>query len=297
MRLTSSRSLSDRAIEDMYRATFESLLTSATLAALMISGSSELTRLRQSLMAIVDDIAKINLRLGSSAGSLRAAGSRLGELIRQCPRERKASLVAMRQPLEAAAKQCIEAGAYLNKAQVTARTYVQEHLPGSSSGSYEAPTSSLASRNSLLGGELAPGGDLEIQTASGVDLPPDMEAVSLSAVPGDLISPSLFEDEPAKGGAKLCDMIWAARCWRDEIIPHLQKGGTREQLEEFDRQDGRTGFRRRTGAWDVYFGSENATIHMKPDGSVESITGGRHRILAARLAGLDWIPMRVSRSG
>ena len=111
------------------------------------------------------------------------------------------------------------------------------------------------------------------------------------------IQGDLFETEPAKGRASKSDMIWAAKTFRDIVLPHIAQGGTRDELAALDREEGHTWFRRLAGAWDVYLGADLPNVEMAPNGSVTLVIGGRHRTLAAQLAGLTWIPMRVDHSG
>lgn len=146
--------------------------------------------------------------------------------------------------------------------------------------------SSLGSASDSLSGE-------QSMVIPGLDLGSDVERVRLDQVQ---VPPDLFETEPAKGGASKDDMIWAARTFRDVVVGHAARGGTRQELVELDEAEGRTmGFRRRAGSWDVYLGSDIPRVDLSTDGRVVDVTGGRHRILAAQMAGLQWIPMKVHR--
>ncbi len=128
---------------------------------------------------------------------------------------------------------------------------------------------------------------------AGLALGDGVERVRLDGVS---VREDLFEVEPAKGGASEGDMIWAAETFRDTVIPHAARGGTRDELAELDDAEGRAGsFRQRGGAWDVYLGSDMPQVAMSPDGTVVDVGSGRHRILAAKRAGLSWLPMRVHR--
>lgn len=147
------------------------------------------------------------------------------------------------------------------------------------SGGLAAPTSSEGSTSPGQGGSLF-GRNLERVALSSVSVPRD-----------------LFEREPAKGSATLEDMMWAAATFREVVIPHLMRGGTRDQLREMDRAAGNeVGLRRLEGAWEVYLGDDTPKVDRSADGGI-NVTTGRHRILAAQLVGLSWLPMRVSDVG
>lgn len=125
-------------------------------------------------------------------------------------------------------------------------------------------------------------------------LPNQLERVSLSDVD---VPSDLFETRAAKGGASKEDMVWAGSMWKTEIAPGFERGLTREDFEARDAESGATGLRRLAGVWDLYLGSDGAHGDMRSDGRID-LGGGTHRVLAAKLAGADWVPIRVhGRSG
>ncbi len=142
-----------------------------------------------------------------------------------------------------------------------------------------APASSLSGRRNVV---------------AGLELAPDVRRVRVFGAP---VRPDLFEVEPAKGGASKEDMLWAAVTFRDVVLPHIARGGTKDELREIDLAEGNSpGFRRLEGAWEVYLGNDIPRVALDASGQIVDIGYGRHRILAAKLAGLSWIPMRVSDS-
>lgn len=125
---------------------------------------------------------------------------------------------------------------------------------------------------------------------AGLALPNNVRRVSVRT---EAVSDSIFELEPAKGATRE-DMVWAAETFRDVILPHVARGGTREELRQLDHDSGKyTGMRRLEGAWEVYLGDDMPKVLLDERGDVADVIGGRHRIAAARAAGLGWIPMRV----
>lgn len=261
----------------------------------MASASSDLTRMGESLLVAVDGTTTIGLRLATSAGNLRAAGVRVGNLAAHCPGDLSIVLTAFRWSLESAAQGCIEASAQLTRAQLTARGYARE-IAGNGRCLAAIDSGTTAGSSSDADGDGLVPRDLGTAPTTSLQFAPGIEAVRLSSlrIPSDLIPADLFDARPAKGASKE-DMIWAAECFRDAIIPHLESGSTKEEIEATDSTNDRVGLRRWSGAWDVYLGDNCAKVDLAPDGSLVSITNGAHRILAAHLAGLEWIPMRVTR--
>lgn len=160
----------------------------------------------------------------------------------------------------------------------SAVTSARDEIPGPS-GQPELP----ASAASLPGGR---------SIIAGLELASDVLRVRVNEAP---IRSDLFEVEPAKGGTTKEDMIWAAVTFRDVVLPHIARGGTRDELREIDLAEGNSpGLRRLEGAWEVYLGNDIPRVTLDATGQIVDIDWGRHRILAAQLAGLSWIPMRVS---
>lgn len=124
----------------------------------------------------------------------------------------------------------------------------------------------------------------------GHDFGTDVRRVTLAAVE---VPPDLFTTEPSDGYTA-DDLMWAATTFRDAVVPHLARGGTREDLREMDHASGNfVGLRRLEGAWEVYLGTSMVDVDVDSSGQIVSFNNGRHRTLAAQMAGLSWIPMRV----
>jgi hypothetical protein len=95
-----------------------------------------------------------------------------------------------------------------------------------------------------------------------------------------------------KGGATLSDYQWAAKAWESTIRTGVEQGLDRDSFAVEDTANDAESFRRLADAYDLFLGSDPIWASRQPGGGW-SVGGGRHRIEAARRAGVKSLPVRL----
>lgn len=114
-----------------------------------------------------------------------------------------------------------------------------------------------------------------------------------------IIDVSVSDLPDPEGVSSLADfphhISWEDAKYRTQQLPEVrkevQKGKTREDFHAMDQKEGLPYKEGKEGAYDLWYGDDPVNL-CKADDKYE-ITGGRHRIFAAKELGLNTIPARV----
>lgn len=99
------------------------------------------------------------------------------------------------------------------------------------------------------------------------------------------------DGEPTEGGAESANYRWAVEAWATVIAPAMAAGASREDLEARDSARGAAPFRSLAIAYDLFV--KDPILVSRDEGGSWSVTGGRHRLDAAKKAGLTHLPGKV----
>lgn len=118
-----------------------------------------------------------------------------------------------------------------------------------------------------------------------VTLPAGFSAVALDDI--EEIDPNL---EYQKGYSE-ADLAWAVNALHDVVVPGIQNGLTLSDFRDMDMQLNQWGTRSYADTYSGFFGDASIVLD-RGEGERSSVSNGRHRIQAARRAGLTWLPAR-----
>lgn len=125
-------------------------------------------------------------------------------------------------------------------------------------------------------------------------------AVELSKIPRECLEDDDGIDllDSKSGGPKDYtkeDILWAAETFKSIVVPHILKGGTRQQFASCDsKHDNSERLRKIAPIWDLYLkGTEIPLITLKDDTGQIAIEFGRHRTRAAQVVGIRSLPMQT----
>jgi ParB-like chromosome segregation protein Spo0J len=112
------------------------------------------------------------------------------------------------------------------------------------------------------------------------------------------LSQITFDDNPiigewGRGGLTKADYRWALETWGNVVAPGVNSGMTRDDFDARDQARHAVATRKSAAAYDMFLGSDPIRVDRLADGS-HSVTGGRHRIEAARELGITSLPMIVT---
>ncbi len=108
------------------------------------------------------------------------------------------------------------------------------------------------------------------------------------------VSAADFSDNPILSWSKATrsDYAWAVERWESTLAPALAAGKGRDFLAAADERRGASPMRTLAGVYDLMVRSEAIVVEADGDGGW-AVTNGRHRIEAARAAGIDHLPARI----
>jgi hypothetical protein len=96
-----------------------------------------------------------------------------------------------------------------------------------------------------------------------------------------------------KGGAKLADYRWAVETWETVVRPGVNRGMSRDDFAQRDRERGASPFRRTADVHDLFLGdSDRILLSRRSDGRFD-VVNGRHRVHVARQLGIKSLPARI----
>ncbi len=99
--------------------------------------------------------------------------------------------------------------------------------------------------------------------------------------------------DSGKGGATAADYAWAVHAWDTAVRPRVDAGATREEFAAKDAERRAVPFRRLADVYDLFLGDADRIVLSRRGDGVLTVTNGRHRIEAARKAGIRSLPARV----